>query len=162
MNSDMQVAWAAGLFEGEGSTGFRRVSTGRAPTTARLGMTDLDAVEAFRDAVGVGRIRTERRPRPHKDLYYWEVSSFEAIESVLMLLRPWLKSRRGVAADEALDYIAASRNRPPKLILGGSCDHGHKLTKDSLFEGTDKTPRRCRACARINRKRHKASLRAQA
>lgn len=161
MSNEAQIAWAAGLFEGEGSIGFRKVQKGRAPTTLRLGMTDFDAVEAFQQVFGVGRIRIERRTRPHQDLFYFEVSSFATIEYVLRQLRPWLKSRRGAAADEALTYIEQRKlPRIPALVLGGLCKHGHLLDEETLVIRQSK--RSCRTCTIATQRRHRAKLKARA
>jgi len=42
-----EIAWAAGLFEGEGTLNVYRRSSGKLQVQVRLGMTDRDVVERF-------------------------------------------------------------------------------------------------------------------
>jgi len=100
----VRLAWAAGLFEGEGSftvhrsrnptrkDGFTNVN---AYPCAQLQMTDKDVMDKFVEIVGVGKVngpyldkRGARKPK-----YSWQVINKEAIQ-VINMLKPFLRSRR--------------------------------------------------------------------
>lgn len=102
------IAWAAGLFEGEGCI---TVSTRRMKyVNLTLAMCDRDAVERFRDAVGVGTIRLRRKaPQGGKPLWIWSANSFEHAQAVVARLWPGLCSRRRSRAREILLAVQASQ-----------------------------------------------------
>lgn len=80
------LAWAAGLFEGEGTAGRRCV---------QVGMTDLEPVEKLLGVLGVGRIYFRRTQNPKwADVWTWQTTTFEEHQAVAAMLWPWLCSRR--------------------------------------------------------------------
>jgi ribosomal protein S27AE len=96
---ESEVAWAAGLFEGEGSIAILGNSV-----RLHLAMTDEDTVYRFREIVGVGGICI-RRIRRTQPLHTWHLNKRADVERVLTLLLPWLSSRRTARAMEALGVI---------------------------------------------------------
>lgn len=96
------LAWAAGLFEGEGHVGMHGRSGNRS-IVASLNMTDEDVVKQFQRIVNVGVIY----PRPPqkdgwKPQWCWKVGSFEEVQAIIAMLWPWLQSRRKTQAKTAL------------------------------------------------------------
>lgn len=93
MASSEQVAWAAGLFEGEGS-----ITHTRTDLQLTLVNTDLEIVQRFDAIVARGKIYgpyvrgytdgCRRKPR-----WLW-VAKGDAAHDVLDLLGPWLSARR--------------------------------------------------------------------
>lgn len=105
------VAWAAGIFEGEGSIEIRanRFSDGRYRQGVRLhmGMTDEDVVRRFSIVVGVGAVNVRRKQHHEwKTLYSWTTAAAADAESVLTAFLPWLGDRRRAKATEALDFLS--------------------------------------------------------
>lgn len=101
MSDPIQIAWAAGLFEGEGCIS----STPKVGTRARnrvlaLVMTDRDIVERFHRVVGgVGTFRSRRLTNDKwKDQWEWRCTGWGEIVHVLTLLGPHLGERRSAAA----------------------------------------------------------------
>jgi hypothetical protein len=95
--SDCEVAWAAGLFEGEGSI---TQSNGRLFT--RLKMTDKPIVERFAEIVCFGEVygpynHQWRDGSVRKPYWVWLAPEYDALE-VLELLWPWLGERRRAQA----------------------------------------------------------------
>jgi hypothetical protein len=91
--SEAEVAWAAGLFEGEGC--FSRWAV--VPRLqASLETTDEDVLQRFVAIVGVGMV-AKRKTRPVKDhwkaSWMWQAGGGDA-EVVFDLFAPWLSSRR--------------------------------------------------------------------
>lgn len=101
-----EIAWAAGLFEGEGC-----IST----TDTRVGirlqvvMCDRDVVERFYRLVGVGTFNQVQRqpswPAHHRDKWKWYCGSYQETRELLNLLVPWLGERRRARALELLAQI---------------------------------------------------------
>jgi hypothetical protein len=93
------VAWAAGLFEGEGC-----VTVSRNELTTRLPNTDESIVRRFWDVVQVGTVYgpSERRERDgfkRKPFWVWVATKESALDA-LELLGPWLSERRLARAFE--------------------------------------------------------------
>lgn len=103
-----ELAWAAGLFEGEGSILLHVLRKKGKPEyqypRAQLVTTDLDVLQHFHEVVGVGKIR-ECRLRPNrKQAWKWSTDSAADAETVLWLLAPWLGARRR----ERMDFVLGS------------------------------------------------------
>ena len=83
-----ELAWAGGLFDGEGSIEAR---TGN----LRLAMTDPDSVYRFHRAVTYGSV-VHRKPSGLgiKPLYQWSLKNYHEKLMVLHVLMPWLSERR--------------------------------------------------------------------
>lgn len=115
MKPEIAVAWAAGLFEGEGCISFRKPQK-RSPQglwTLKLEMTDEDAVRAFANIVGCGRVSNPYRAARshHKPTWTWRTGAREDVTRVLKMLLPYLQTRRAARADECLRDLAARVTR---------------------------------------------------
>lgn len=101
------LAWAAGLFEGEGTFSTRSGRNGGKRDrglTAKIKMADEDVVRKFYSIVTVGNLTG---PYPSdgigtKSLWVWQTGSFEGVQAVIAMLWPWLHSRRKARAKELL------------------------------------------------------------
>lgn len=95
---DPELAWAAGLFEGEGSFTINRSNGGRySYPWAVLAMSDRDVVEKFASIMECGNIQIENRTKRaahHKTLYRWSAKSRADFEQAASLLEPRLGQRR--------------------------------------------------------------------
>lgn len=102
-------AWAAGLFEGEGSVGLsmrkwqggkdKRLVYRHPRCQLKLAMTDRDVVATFAKVMGCGIVYQRRRP-PMRDgcvrktMWEWFVGSKLEVAYVIRLLEPWMHQRR--------------------------------------------------------------------
>lgn len=145
----LDVAWAAGLFEGEGCVHPRGKTSGE----LTLGSTDRDVVERFRDIVGFGTISTELRP-PHKTLYKWSASNVADCTDVLSAFLPFLGERRADAAEALVRRMATCRGPNGAKT---HCPHGHEYTPENTY--LDGRGRRCRQCARERGVKYNATAR---
>lgn len=100
------IAWAAGLFEGEGS--IFRVNqvrdNGKIYSYARLElkMTDEDIVVKFQEITGVGLIHYKPSRRADwKDAWCWQLSNIYKCRQLIRLFWPYLGNRRKLQAEEA-------------------------------------------------------------
>jgi hypothetical protein len=116
MATELELAWAAGIFEGEGCIYWWRGKNtqGRRVCIAlKVHMTDQDIVERFHAVVGCGHITTRNKALPHhKDQWVWQAGSFRDVRRVFASLGPWFGERRRAKMLEALE---AYENQGPKL-----------------------------------------------
>lgn len=97
MATELEVAWAVGLFEGEGS-----ITHTRAPhIRLSLATTDADVLDRFHRIVGTGSRGGWQGLPPRKYTYQWYLDGDAAIEWLRTML-PLLGERRAACAKEAL------------------------------------------------------------
>src|SRR3990167_9215425 len=115
------LAWAAGLFEGEGYFSIPKAN-GRVAsiTTGINGFTDLDVLQRFMTIAQMGRILgpynrlSPTTGLPQKPSYQWLVCSFEEVQALVAMLWPWLGARRRGRAKECLLAFLAKESRTGK------------------------------------------------
>lgn len=94
------LAWVAGVFEGEGCFSFHEKSRA---ISACISMTDLDVIETVKSIIGLGTIVSVKPGKVGwKPQWKWAVNSFEDVQAVAAMLWPWLKSRRRVKIKSVL------------------------------------------------------------
>lgn len=114
------IAWAAGLFEGEGCFTWSR---SKAMPAAKIGSTDFDVLEKFQRVVGFGRIGAayQKGGFGTKPSRVWETTRFEYVQALIAYFWPWLCQRRRARAKEvlahALERSRACRRRPRGTML---------------------------------------------
>src|SRR5438034_795320 len=114
--TDPEIAWCAGIFEGEGNIGSVRKAGPRHKErmTPRLqfASTDLDVVEHFHRLMR-GKIRGPYQGRPNEKPYWrWDVNSWDELERVGSLMRPWFGLRRGARFDYVMSLMPQRFRRP--------------------------------------------------
>ena len=100
-----ELAWAVGLFEGEGCITHNGKKHGAGfDVVLVLCTTDLDVIERFREAVGVGtlHLRYTKAKTYHKTIYEWRLACRRRVIPVLVRMWPWLCQRRRARARELL------------------------------------------------------------
>ena len=102
--TDTEIAWCAGLFEGEGSLfvvnqpSKKKVNYQYIRMT--LKMTDYDVVLRFASTVRVGTIRAQtpigkrKQPSHYKRYYVWQLSNRTQVINLMTLLHRYLGARR--------------------------------------------------------------------
>jgi hypothetical protein len=154
--SEVQWAWLAGLFEGEGSIVLKKESA-----TVQVGivMTDRDVVATvnslFPSASGVLQ-HTGARDR-RKQQWGWKLYQRDDVTDFLTGILPWLHGRRSQRAKEALAHVVNSRGYGGPLRKT-RCLQGHPLSGDNLYV-SPKGHRSCRTCKRLWGKRARESVR---
>lgn len=137
------LAWAAGLFEGEGCFSFQP----KAPR-AMLSMSDEDVVRRFHQTVGIGSVHQTKRREGRKDLWTWTAAGFPSFQYIVALLWRWLGTRRRARARELLRQFAALPARRPERLV---CKRGHDMANDTVIvrrRGSE--VRQCRKCLTEN------------
>lgn len=102
-----ELAWAAGLFEGEGCASLHRGSgrTNRRYVALSLSSTDEDAVRRFHQAIGsLGNVHKGKNgTRTGKDIWHWRTARFEHSQAVIAMLWYGLGKRRRARCIEVLE-----------------------------------------------------------
>lgn len=109
-----ELAWAAGLFDGEGYIGChqRKLPSGRG--NARIALTvvqwhDADVIVRFHAAIGgLGR-RSQRRRERGAIEYRLGIQTFEAVQAAVALLWPWLSGPKRAQATRSLEQYHGLR-----------------------------------------------------
>ena len=140
------LAWAAGLFDGEGSV---TPMTSGSSISARLCMTDSESVYRFHRIVQVGKIHSfPRRQKHHRPALQWSASGANAIR-VMRALSPWLSSVKLADFDYAMRKAPnAGRGAGWRLAEKTVCKYGHDFTPENTIKKKDGT-RQCRECKLI-------------
>lgn len=100
------IAWAAGLFEGEGCI----AETGNGPNNPllQMTMTDKDVMEKFVSIVGYGNLTQVNRMAPSqmkhwKTQWKWAVRKKSEVKRMLLMFLPYFGERRACKALDAFD-----------------------------------------------------------
>ena len=108
---EREIAWAAGLFEGEGSIHCNN-SNGRKYLLLNLSSNDHDVVERFAAAIGCGKVygpyldKNAKNPR-----WSWHAKNKADAEHAVAILEPFLCSRRRAKLASVREEVA--NQRPP-------------------------------------------------
>lgn len=108
MASSEEIAWLAGILDGEGSFLLNRSIVGGKVylyPKITVNMTDLDVMERVADLFGTS---TYVLPKKEDRKQAWRASIQGAgAVSLMRLLRPWMSERRGEKIDELVAYWEA-------------------------------------------------------
>lgn len=110
--SEPEIAWFAGLFDGEGSiVRAQRIRTPIGHIRIEIYNCVRPLLERVVEYTGVGDVRERKVTNPkHSRSYYWVVGGGKAIE-ILRQVRPWLivKAERADAVLEGRSFPRQSR-----------------------------------------------------
>lgn len=108
-SSNCEIAWAAGLWEGEGwiSVCDRRIYKGKSLCYVNMGvdMTDRDVLERLPEIFNYGLVKSSHKTLKepwHKEQFTWRVYKYNKILEITDLMRPWLGKRRLLQIEEVL------------------------------------------------------------
>lgn len=101
------IAWAAGLFEGEGCIVCEPIKN-RANSwrvCLSLGSVDKDVLDKLLQTVECGKIYGPKQVKDNKPFYYWQVNKNHEVLNVLGQFYPYLCERRRKKADYTITNI---------------------------------------------------------
>lgn len=97
--TDTEIAWVAGIIEGEGTI-LNRDNTG---IEVRVVMSDKDVIHRVHVVTGVGTMRGPYNWKSSvKELWTWRVSKRVDVTALLHSIEPWMGERRGTRIKDAL------------------------------------------------------------
>ena len=113
------LAWCAGIFEGEGTISTRMTlpkSNSRRKQRDRsiiikIKMTDLDVLQKFNLIIGFGNLTGPYFLEGRKPYYIWQTGKFEYVQATCAMLWRWLCSRRQA---KIIDILTLYKESPRK------------------------------------------------
>lgn len=153
----LELAWAAGFFDGEGCTTLDVQHSGFSYVRLSIKQVVLENLERFKAAVGgAGTISPAKvEVEGCKPVQKWRVGGTGARE-VLQLLWPYLGSAK---REQATRVLAAENNKGGiQFAKRTHCPKGHPYDEANTRPRTDskRNGRRCRACdAELHRAKRK-------
>lgn len=150
------IAWAAGLFEGEGciTHGSYGGSKARTPVLA-LQMTDEDVVRKFASTLGFGCLTGPLRNGEHKPTWRWNAQGLRDVQAALALFWNFLGARR---RERAAEILREARERGIAYARRAVCKQGHQYSGDNLYV-TKQGFRQCKSCSRARQNARRVNAR---
>lgn len=157
-----ELAWAAGLFDGEGGTYFQQPNPRwRGRPIVKMSQTDRFVLDRLCKVLGAGKVQGPKMPtRPNcKPVWTWECSRTENTVLALKAMWPWLSPPKRTQALTVLErWVNQPLPKAGKGILKAQCINGHPWDDACLDQGK----RRCYECTRQNANRRYAKKRGEA
>jgi hypothetical protein len=116
------IAWAAGLFEGEGCITSHRDSRGSHYLYLMLAltMTDEDTVTRFAAICGLPAPRMKVRGSGRKDIWFTETGKYAEVIRIMTMLEPYLGLRRRARWEELhAAYLAEGTEHRRERVCPG-------------------------------------------
>lgn len=144
------LAWAAGLFEGEGCITRRH----KTQTNLVMTMTDEDVVRRFHEVIGHGRVYGPYKTKTGVKLQWrWACTGSKHCIAVLAALWCFLGSRRKGRAEVAMREMALTRTPGANV-----CRRGHSYDGENNVSRVS-GGRTCRICRNASERRRKQEQR---
>ncbi len=149
---DVDVAWFAGVFEGEGCFSIER----NGATRLTVAMTDRDIIERIHSLFPTTQALTVVQPKPAKAgygtpklRYTWRIGQPDEVRRITELILPYLGERRSARAREVLEHLASRPGVGGFQRAKTHGPHGHEYTpENTTYKGGAKRYRVCRTCAK--------------
>lgn len=178
---DELLAWAAGLFDGDGSTYVAKHRTHSGYRTAEIAITQSSPAGApevlitFRAAMAnIGHIGGPYGgDETHEPVYRLKVYRLRDVEAVIRSLWPWLGSVKRVQAAIVIAGVASQpalpRGNPAWGVHKSHCVHGHEYAtarirpyRSRAAGTTERRPsKQCLTCVRETARRRYAEMKAR-
>jgi len=110
--TDINIAWLAGIIEGEGNFYLRELGN-YFSIKIKVRMTDLDVLEKCFKITKIGNINgpyKNKKNLTYKDIWGWEVTKKTDSLELIKVIYPHLLSRRKAKIDEYLKQISIKEN----------------------------------------------------
>ena len=107
---DTELAYAAGLFDGEGSISLVRQKTNRSHSPqVSVASNDREVLDWFQKRFGGSIVTKQPRQATHSVSYDWRLTDRRAL-TFLQLIRPYLVTERKIRRIDLLlnDYVACT------------------------------------------------------
>lgn len=157
------LAWAAGLFEGEGCIHVSVRKSGTHVLRLALSMTDADVVNRLGTIMQLGHVNEVAKHATWQDhwktQYRWTVDRADHIQAVLAMFWPWLGERRKEKAREALAEFRAGVGKGGRMSARTHCPHGHPydvVNTSIRRNAAGRLSRQCRMCHRLRARENRA------
>lgn len=115
---DAELAWAAGLFEGEGTITRMTAKSSQTRFNAAVIMTDEDVLRRFSEVVGLGKLYGPYQPTnpKAKPIWRWTLRRYTELVELYELIGPWMGQRRSARFVSALEANAQNPFRQRRYL----------------------------------------------
>lgn len=107
MANELELAWLAGLLEGDGSFELARNGPNTVAPTLRIAMLDKDVIDRVAEMFG-SPVYSYLTPKGDKTMWRTQISKRAVVEPILKQILPYLGSRR---KEQATAMLTAFSNR---------------------------------------------------
>lgn len=148
------IAWIAGLLEGEGSFAMTSKTAGY---KISLGMTDPDVIGKAAEILGTNKISIEERPKYNNKFYKIGIYGNLAIQW-MMTIYPLMGMRRQSKIAEILNIW---KNHERTNFVNGLCKRGHEISEKTLeiiHLKSGKILKRCKLCKQLREAGYRESF----
>ena len=146
-----EAAWAAGFYDGEGSTSVWRSHT--TVTTMTISQVDRRSLDRFLAVVGEGRVNGPYEVHSHPErqpIFYWKATGARA-HRAMRIIWPYLGTVKREQYEDVVAEVKVLRGGVPEHEKGtDTCRRGH--TGDWYVRPGDGR-RECYVCIRAQRQR---------
>lgn len=81
--NEVDVAWAAGLFEGEGSVGCYRANSKNWFIVLKIVLDDSEPLMRFADFLDIGNVRIANDSQRNKIHYIYQINKYDDIDCIM-------------------------------------------------------------------------------
>ena len=154
MATETEKAWAAGFFDGEGSTSITRYTPKNqhkqsTVLTVSIKQVHPEVLERFKAAVGgEGVINGPYQRNDHQPYWMYRASGVDRVQGIINAIWPYLGSVKRDQAQRAID-TAKGEYRKPGAPTKEFCKRGHDLGVWGTVDRGRKGHNRCRECERL-------------
>lgn len=146
--TDLQIAWLAGLFEGEGCMSIAK----NGGTRLTIRMTDRDVIERVNALLPGTKIQVVT-PKPAKAYtnqpktqYAWRISNPDQVRKILTMLLPHFGERRAAKAIEVLMHLDSRVGMGGHQRAKTHCPQRHLYSPENTYVNPTTGVRHCRTC----------------
>ncbi len=144
--SPEELAWAAGLLEGEGCITVQSPKLNVTVVRIVCVMTDLDVLQKLQRLVPGSKLTGPYSRLNCKDTWMWALYKQTLVKPFLLEIFPWMGQRRKIKIIEGLKLLANSKK--------ARCKRYHPNVERIIYVAPNGT-RHCKECARISRKENR-------
>lgn len=158
MFSESEVAWLAGLFEGEGCMSIAK--NGGTRLTVRMTDRDvIDRIDAMFPSTRIQIVQPSAKgyKSPPKTQHAWRMSDPIKVREILNLLLPWFGERRAAKARDVLHHLDTRPGQRHRAAWT-HCKWGHEYTPENTYIRPGTTHRACRKCKADSARRHRQEV----
>lgn len=119
----VEIAWAAGLIEGEGTVCVK----GSGGLYVGASMTDEDVIRKIHSISGIGTVTMPKKLENRKQTWTWRAGKRSEVIEFIKKIKPYMGLRRTIAIDKVITYdIEHPQWRVPKGELIHGIRSGYK------------------------------------
>lgn len=137
MRNREELAWAAGLFDGEGWIGAQVQSKRHHLRHLRvaISMNTPDVLHRFHAVIGLGNVIGPHSAGRKNPIWKWQVNTFEQSQAVVAFLWRWLSEPKRIQSSRAMNEMIENYRGRENRYFKKFCKHGHLMAETRIYSG---------------------------